>query len=484
MKKASALLFLFIFIFALSCSDNTPVSEISTDTTLITESIETEPEGDRPDIEKTDYEGKKFNIVYPLWSLYKNFYFAEEITGDAVNDAIYKRTQQIEEFLNIDITNYAMDYIDKILPELSKTVMSGSDTYDLALLHCATSLGNYVNDSIVLEWNKVPNIDMEKSYWNKSVKANMQLNGILPFASNDFIIPDVNSIFYNNHLAEVNNLGNIYDIVFDGKWTWDKFYEMASTASQDIDGDGKFTDQDQYGFVGEIGWQFGSITTSAGQYVLKTDASGVPQLSINTESMITLVEKIDKLVKSDNTSYTWEYALKYDPNAGGIPPVSFDSGRALFYLVPLSLAKSFRETDVDFGIVPLPKLDEIQKDYITLNWSGFMCVPLTAGDPQFVGSVVELLAYYNGEIVIPAFYDILLGQKISRDEDSVLMLNIIFKNNVYDLGVNLGLYNILYSMVSSPNAEFASYYAKNEKSFNKTVSDYYQAHVKYAENNG
>ncbi len=484
MKKAAALLLLFILIFSLSCSDNKPASEISTDTALITESAETEPEGDRPDVEKTDYEGKNFNIVYPLWSLYKNFYFAEEITGDAVNDAIYDRTQKIEEYLNIDITNYAMEYIDKILPELSKTVMAGSDTYDLALLHCATSLGNYVNDGIILDWNKVPNIDMEKSYWNQSVKANMQLNGILPFTSNDFIIPDVNSIFFNNHLAEVNNLGNIYDIVFDGKWTWDKFYEMASTASQDIDGDGKFTDQDQYGFVGEIGWQFGSITTSAGQYVLQTDASGVPQLSINTESMITLVEKIDKLINSDNISFTWAYAGKYDPNAGGIPPVSFDSGRALFYLVPLSLAKTFRETDVDFGIVPLPKLDEVQKDYITLNWSGFMCVPLTVGDPSFVGNVVELLAYYNGEIVIPAFYDILLGQKISRDEDSVLMLNIIFKNNVYDLGVNLGMYNILTSVVSSTNAEFASYYAKNEKTFNKTVSDYYQAHVKYAENNG
>jgi len=341
MKKAAALLLLFILIFSLSCSDNKPASEISTDTALITESAETEPEGDRPDVEKTDYEGKNFNIVYPLWSLYKNFYFAEEITGDAVNDAIYDRTQKIEEYLNIDITNYAMEYIDKILPELSKTVMAGSDTYDLALLHCATSLGNYVNDGIILDWNKVPNIDMEKSYWNQSVKANMQLNGILPFTSNDFIIPDVNSIFFNNHLAEVNNLGNIYDIVFDRKWTWDKFYEMASTASQDIDGDGKFTDQDQYGFVGEIGWQFGSITTSAGQYVLQTDASGVPQLSINTESMITLVEKIDKLINSDNISFTWAYAGKYDPNAGGIPPVSFDSGRALFYLVPLSLAKTF-----------------------------------------------------------------------------------------------------------------------------------------------
>jgi hypothetical protein len=176
--------------------------------------------------------------------------------------------------------------------------------------------------------------------------------------------------------------------------------------------------------------------------------------------------------------------MAYDPNAGGIPPVSFDSGRALFYLVPLSLAKTFRETEVDFGIIPLPKLDEVQKDYITLNWAGFMSVPLTVSDPAFVGSVVELLGYYNSEIVIPAFYDILLGQKISRDDDSVKMLDIIFNNTVYDLGVNLGMYSILNTVVSSTGKEFTSYYAANEKTFNKTVSDYYEAHVKYVENQG
>lgn len=484
MKNTLIFILIFAFIFILSCSEKPAAAENNSETAVATEEAVTLPEGDKPDIEKADYQGRTFNILYPLWSLYKNFYFAEEITGDAVNDAIYDRTQKIEEFLNIDITDFSMDYIDKILPELNKTVMAGLDVYDLALLHCATSLGNYVNDGLVIDWNNISNIDMGKSYWNQSVKSNMQLNGILPFASNDFIIPDVNSIFFNNRLAEENNIGNIYDTVFDGKWTWDKFYEMASTASRDIDGDGIFTDQDQYGFVGEIGWQFGSITTSAGQYVVKTDSEGTPQLAINTESMITLVEKIDKLINTADISYTWKYSMSYDPNAGGIPPVSFDSGRALFYLVPLSLAKNFRETDADFGIVPLPKLDEVQKDYITLNWSGFMCVPLSASDPSFTGSVVELLAYYNKEIVMPAFYDILLGQKISRDEDSVLMLDIIFKGNVYDLGVNLGIYNILTDIVSSQNAEFTSYYAKNEKAFNKTITDYYQAHIKYQENIG
>ena len=90
--------------------------------------------------------------------------------------------------------------------------------------------------------------------------------------------------------------------------------------------------------------------------------------------------------------------------------------------------------DTDFGILPLPKYDENQEKYETLNWSGFMVIPATAGDLEMVGTVVENLGYLNDKIVLPAFYEILLGQKISRNEESSQMLDIIFEGSVYDLG--------------------------------------------------
>ena len=111
--------------------------------------------------------------------------------------------------------------------------------------------------------------------------------------------------------------------------------------------------------------------------------------------------------------------------------------------------------------------------------------PLTVSDPGMVGNIVENLGWRNDEIVFPVFYDVLLGQKIARNEESIKMLDIIFDGSAYDLGVGLGIYGIFSSCVSSKKpVEFASYYEKNLKTWNKTVSEYTDACVSYADSVG
>ena len=489
MKKLISVILLFTLLASvlIACGDasggnggETTTAAPSSDES--TAPAETEPEGDKPDFEMTDYEGREFKILYPQWSLYNNFYFAEEANGEAMNDAIYERTAKIEEDLNVDIIAYTNGYIEKILPELRKTVLAGLDEYDLVLTHCATDLPAYVSDSLVMNWNKIPYIDMDKSYWNASLKETVESSGMLAFAANDFILPDVNTMFFNKTLIDDLSLENPYDLVNGGTWTWDKLIEMSANASRDVNGDGAFDDKDQYGFVGEMGWQFASVATGADQYVVEIE-NGVPVLAVNTDRMVTLVEKIHSMLKSGNTAFTWNYSAEYDPNNNGTPPVDFNEGRALYYLVPLSLASHFRAMDVEFGIVPMPKYNDAQENYLSLNWAGYMCVPMTAGDLEFTGKVVDLLGYYNSTIVKPAFYDILLGQKITRDEESMLMLDIVFGSAVYDFGVALGLYGIFNTVVSG-DGNFVSYYEKNEKTWNNTITKYATACEEYMQYNG
>ena len=110
-----------------------------------------------------------------------------------------------------------------------------------------------------------------------------------------------------------------------------------------------------------------------------------------------------------------------------------------------------------------------------------MCVPASVRNTELVGKTTELLGYYNGKIVMPAFYDILLGQKISRDTESQEMLDIIFGNTVYDLGVNLGFqfYMVLPYTINS-GGNFASYYESQIKSLESIVDKYYNAHIEYS----
>ena len=48
-----------------------------------------------------------------------------------------------------------------------------------------------------------------------------------------------------------------------------------------------------------------------------------------------------------------------------------------FELAPHNDSAVYRKSEVDFGILPFPKYDKTQKEYISLDWRGLMCVQIT-----------------------------------------------------------------------------------------------------------
>ena len=454
-------------------TDDTP-SDTSVDLAPVTSSDTTDDYGYiDPGVEKQDYGGRDFNIVYPDWSLYKNYYFTNESNGDIVNDAVYERSRRVEENFNIKL-NYAT-YGDgrenSVFNAVQTAVLAGVSDYDLALTHCVQGVSGLVSSGFVLDWNRLPGVDLTKPYWNQSVRENFEVDGILPIMSSDYILPDVNSIFFSKELIDRYELEDPYRLVLDGRWTWDKLQEMAKLVSSDLNGDSVMDENDQYGFVGELDWQFTSALTSCGQLIAGSDGDTV-RLVCENEKTQSILDMLSDLIHRDNISYTWRFRVEYDPNSGGTPPVDFGNGRALFYLTPLSLATTFRDANIEYGILPLPKYDETQSDYITLNWSGFMCVPTTVSDQGLVGQVTEMLSAESCRTVIPAFFDVLLGEKIARDEEAKETLGIIFDSAVYDPGVNLGLYDIVYAQLAADAPNNSSYIAKNKGRFEKAIDDY------------
>jgi len=464
-----------------ACShEQTETGETAETTTAAeTAAAETTAPGDVPDIPEADWNGEEFRVLYPSWSLYLDYYFAEEEKGEAVNDAIYVRTSKVEEAIGIDIVGYSNGDVDKTIPLLKSTVLAGDDTFDLNLTHNSTSMTAHVSEGLIRSWEDIPYVDMTKDYWNMNAHDTLMIDGVLCFASNALILPDINALFYHKGMAESFGLGDIYTLVSNGSWTWEKLREMSAVVTGDADGDGQMTADDRYGLVFELGWQDISMLTSIDEYFVTKNDAGVPELTINNEKVIGFVEMIYDMINGSKTAYKWRYSVETDPNVGGKPPVAFESGYALFYLTPLSLAKTFRETELDFGIIPLPKYDEAQDDYKTLSWSGFITVPMTASNLEMIGMATELLGYYNHEIVWPAFYDVLLGQKISRDAQSVEMLDIIFNNTVYDIGVVMG-YGLL-AQVLRDDGNFVSKYESVRSGYEESLKEFVTAHTEYAE---
>jgi len=126
---------------------------------------------------KIDFKGETFTIIYPNWSLYEDYYFAEEESaGDAINDVLYKRILDAEEFFNIEIQTRIPGYIESIQKEIDSEVKADINTFDIALTHCISGLDTIVVENLAYNWNLMPNVDFTKKYWNQSMNDYLSID--------------------------------------------------------------------------------------------------------------------------------------------------------------------------------------------------------------------------------------------------------------------------------------------------------------------
>lgn len=460
-------------VSVIGCGDKVPAENTEkTDTTEKAENVL--PAG----ILRSEY-GLTFNILYPNWGLYPNYFFAkEDNTGDVMGKALYERELKVEEYLGVDITNTPVDTISDVMPAVQQSSMSGEDTYQMVLTHCITAVNAMAADGLVLDLNTT-DINFDKDWWNHSATEALNVNGKQYYAVSDYMIPDPNCFIFNKDMIELYELENPYDLVRDGEWTMDKLNEMISTVTTD-NGDQVWDEKDIYGLTTGKTWYHVSFTYSAGLKLVDKDENGEFSLAFKVDDTSTkLMERIDAIFNGPNV---WTYNNN-DPAA--VFDISTD--RCLFNMTSLNTLHTLRDTNVDFGILPFPKLTEEQNEYLSNDWSGLLCVPATVNNVEMISDVIELLSYYSNEKVIPTYYDIILGTKLSRDEDSREMLDIIFNNIVFDAGMNYFgfeknmqkmFYIAQYAVMTPKQNNFASVYASYENgakaeiaSFNELMYD-------------
>lgn len=485
MKKILCLFLVFslVFVSFAGCSDKSdtsgsskdtaaPVSDTGNDNTG--ETNEETISAEEPDIpDNQDFGGKKFTVIYPEWSLYEKYLTAEELTGDVMNDALFNRTYQVEDRLNVDIDFITVGYIDTILDEISTSVKSGDGAYDMAVTHCINGLIGLVTGGYLMDWHDIPYVDFSKSYWNQSINDTLTIEGVTPFAASDLLIADPNVIYFNKDIADNNSaVGDIYQYVKDGTWTIDKMTELATAAVLDLDGNSKMTAKDQFGIISNSGWPIISFMYGFNQYVSTFDDSGIPTVALKSERMTTIMEKMYTLFCEGDRAFTSGVNDRY---------IEFEKFQALFYVLSLSSMEQYRETEVNYGIVPFPKLDEQQENYISLNWTGLQCIPVTCKDAKMTGMICELLASESKKQVLPAYFDVLLAGKIARDPESIEMLNIIFENCVYDFGMNFSnQHELLYTipnLIGQKSSDVVSYVEKRQKVLQKQFDKVYNAYI-------
>ncbi|MCL2814622.1 MAG: hypothetical protein FWD23_08485 [Oscillospiraceae bacterium] len=397
-----------------------------------------------PDVK---YNGYEFRVLSTPNTAYDGLHTAfdvEEETGSNVEDAIYKRNRIIEEKYDIKIKQIEATGWDDCVAKFKKSTSAASDDFDLCMLISREAWAAAIDGRIVTV-DKLPYLDVSRPWYAQYVNSEISVEGKLLFAYSDECLnmfEQTLCVFFNKKIVEDLALENIYNLVKGNKWTIDKFFEFSKTALADLDGDDVWTDSDRYGIVTQSDMFYPCFWVSSGIKTVAKDSGNLLVFTGNTEKLFGLLGKVHENVFGGPK-------IVYDANVdkfttikgGGAEPgrdsstQQFANNLALFYVRNIAIAESMRSVETDFGIVPFPKYDEAQDKYYSRIIDGWInVVPVTNSDLEKTSVIMEAAAVESKNVIVPAYFEVSLRYKYTRDDESQEMLDIIHANMTMDVG--------------------------------------------------
>jgi ABC-type glycerol-3-phosphate transport system substrate-binding protein len=432
-----------------------------------------------PDADFGEYKFRILNIEQEsMWWAIVDADVDADQTGEVVNDAIYTRNRNIEAKYNfiLEETQVASGALDTTL---KNSIAAGNDDYDLYIPSLGSAASHALNGYLT-DLYTVPNLNFDNPWWNNSVRKYFSLNNRLFYTTSDFLLTDddnVEILMYNKEIAAllgIDSTEQLYQTVLEGKWTWDKFTELAKAAPADLNGNGKVDgDEDRFGAI-VCGWLYNAILGGFGETIISKDDNDLPQLSCTDERFLNAYTKMVEFMAQRDI-----VAREFTDTKANTEYVFVDD-KALFCAQVLACVRLYRDMGSDFGILPMPKFDEVQENYLTpCAFATCVAIPITNTDFERTGLILEALTAESARYVVPAYYEVALDMKYLRDEGSVGMLDIILENRIYDLSELYGwggFFSAVNAAAQKGDINFASLLEKNqakvETAMQQTIETY------------
>jgi len=374
-------------------------------------------------LEERDFEGQKLRTVLQNSTI--TDYWAEEMSGDALEDAIYQRNQKVSERFNITFEEPVLLAYNEISPHVRKVINAQDDAYDLVFGQMEQS-GQDALNGLFQNWHDIPYLNFSQPWYPKSILENAaSVNGTMFSLISDMSISCVDRshmLIFNKNLAADYNLPDLYDLVRQGSWTIDQLIEINRNLYVDVNSNSRPDDKDFYGLrVSEHGTNILALLYGFNQKLVTITEDLTVDMVFNCEKSVSIVEKL--------------HEMYYDIQ--GISPKYGDflkRGCLFNQLCLYTVYRDYRDFEDDYGMLPMPKWEESQERYYTSIDAGssVMVVPVTAAETDLIGYVTEALSCESWKSVLPLYYDIVLNTKSVRDEQSIEMMDIIVSSREVD----------------------------------------------------
>lgn len=448
----------------------------SDETPEITETVE-EEEVISDNLPDMNYEGYTFNIV----CYFDDIGFIEEETGEVLNDAIFRRDNAVEDRFNIELVG--VESGDSV-NDIRICAQAGTQDYDIGLVHMVNG-ASAASSGIYYPLNKLDYINIDKPWWDSdcleafSVGDNMLL---LCGMAQPMAMLRSSCLAFNKNQFDNLGMQYPYTYVYEGNWTLDKMYDILKDTNRDLDGDGKFTeDNDFYGFSS---WYLDSPYSfyyGAGGTITRKDENNVPYIDMQLEFNAAVYEKIYKIVRGTNSNYHTDSGNYYNAYT------TFTNGRVLIVECSLSHFKddAFRNMEEDYGVLPMPMFDENQEHYYSFvnGCVDMLCVPISVADTDRTGIIIEGIASASYSYIYDALFEVTAKAKSARDEDSTKMMDLIMEYRAFDFAYahlySQSITQFVRDLLVADSTDVASTFSKNEKLITKVMDKLVSSYQDY-----
>lgn len=415
------------------------------------------------DLEKPDLGGREIYITQRWFGYGKDtidftgeVLYMEDKNGTLtnVNQAKKEIIEQVEKDYHCEIEGEifgegASSPVNDLKALIDTDITSGTNKYDF-FFETFYYYTSFIADGKLLNIKELDTINLASSCWDQNGVEELSICNALYFALGDINTYDNDgtvTMLFNKKLYEtLGYTENLYDLVKDYEWTFDKFVELSKTFEViDSNSDGETNELDNW-FLGTEASNLYIHCVAAGESICTKDKNDIPQLTMSTEQTINaLIDAVEfykggKVLRATDE----EYYTKYPGNGMNFEMTvtkAFMEGRELFYMTTLIHLPYFRTMEDEFGILPVPMYSSAQDNYcsaMSAHTASVLMIPATPNADDDLGSVIQGLAELSEEKLTPEYYEKQLKFRDFKDEESAEMLDIIFNNRHFDLGVVFG----------------------------------------------
>ena len=363
------------------------------------------------------YAGEELFVLAPKERTNKFYVHGMDNAYNVLAESAIRRNQEIQAIYGISIINKYVDHYADMNSLIEASFMSGDGDVDVFISPASRGISEYFTKGQLFDFNNL-GIDLYTQHWQITVMENLSVEGQLFAGFGNMLATDTDVILFNKDMANQYLVEDMYELVFDGKWTLEAFKSAINEVYCDLNGNGVANYGDQFGLLINYKNGIDSFVFSSDINPIFIDgASGERSLNID-QKFYGVFNFIDNMIETSISVYNTDPDSITD---------AFNKSYSLFNLVNMSDIGDYVNAEFDYGILPYPKADLDQDEYMSLYKGGYICVLASIDNPDFIGAALDRLNYHSADIEAS-----MLWQRVCRSVEDMTIMGFIRRGIVSD----------------------------------------------------